>query len=136
MLFQMKNRGVASKRKQVDEDKKDQRLQDFRRYMSAARAVTEQVSLREMVEAEGRIGDFMKSKFESYIPLRHHTFDYEKDNVMRQYSKTTPEELLTKYNLYLGGEGQTEARFEKIPERDVSSVAQEREELLEDDLEL
>ena len=78
----------------------------------------------------------MKEKFTPYVPLRNNTFDYEKINVMRQYSKTTPEDILTKYNLYLGGEGQTEERFEKIPERDTSSVAKERDEVLDDDLEM
>ena len=133
----MKPREVTTKRKKlVTDEEKDEQLQEFRRYMSGARAVTEQVSRHEMMEAETRIGDFMKEKFTSYVPLRNHTFDYEKINVMRQYSKTTPEDLLTKYNLYLGGEGQTEERFEKIPERDTSSVTKERDEVLNDDLEM
>ena len=51
--------------------------------MSGARAVTEQLSLHEIMEAEGKVEDFMRVKFDSYIPLNPHNFKYERQNVMR-----------------------------------------------------
>ena len=76
-------RDVKEKRKQLLPHENEERMADFRCYMSGARAVTEQLSLHEIMEAEGKVEDFMRVKFDSYIPLNHHNFKYELQNVMR-----------------------------------------------------
>ena len=85
------------------------------------------------MEAEGKVEDFMSVKFDSYIPLKHHNFNCERQNVMRQYSKMTPEDELSKFKLYTGGQGQTEEKFDQIEERKVSSAAPKVEDIEDDD---
>ena len=134
--LQMKSRDVTEKRKQLMPHEKEERLEEFRRYMSGARAVTEQMSLHEIMQAEGKIDDFMRDKFPSYLPLKNHNFDFERRNVMRQYSKMTPEDELSKFNLYTGGQGQTEEKFEKLEERKASSAAPVVEDIEDEDVQM
>ena len=85
--------------------------------------------MHEIMQAETKVGDFMQEKFRCYIPLKYHNFDFEKRNVMRQHSKMTKEEDLSKFNMYTGGQGQTEEKFEKIAERNASSAAPVEEDI-------
>ena len=45
----------------------------------------------------------------------------------------TPEDELSKFNLYTGGQGQTEEKFDQIEERKVSSAAPKVEDIEDDD---
>ena len=128
----MESRKTKEPRKHLTDEEREARVEDYRRFMSGARAVVEQASKQEIEAAQERIGDFMAEQFPQYIPLKYHQFNYERRNVMKQYSKTTPAEQLSKYNLYTGGEGQTEEKFLEMAERKVSSVAA-KEEVLTDE---
>lgn len=77
----------------------------------------------EVAATEAKVGAFMSGKFPDYVPLQHHLMDYEVENILRQYSKTTAESELSVFNLYTGGEGQTEERMGKIEGRKVCEVA-------------
>ena len=53
----------------------------------------------------------MQLQFPDYIPLRHHLMRCHQLNILRQHSDLTPAEELSVYNLYTGGEGQTEEQI-------------------------
>ena len=97
------------------------------------RSRVEKRARQQIRDSENRIQEFMSTKFPNYVHLRHHLMDYQKANVLKQYSKTTPDEELSKFNLYLGGENQTSAKFDNMEERKKSSAAKEREEVTDEE---
>ena len=122
---QMKARDMKEPRKKLTQEQKKERLAEMKRYMSGARAVTEQMTMQEIKEAEARVEAFMATQFTEYVPLKHHLFNFQARNVRKQHSKLTPQDELSKFNLYVGGEGQTEEKMSKYEERKASSVARE-----------
>ena len=121
----MQDRGMKEPRKKLTYDEKRERLAEMRRYMSGARAATETMTLNEIKAAEERVEAFMATKFKEYVPLANHLFNFQRRNVLKQHSKLTPADELSKFNLFVGGEGQTEERMSKMEERKPSSVARE-----------
>ena len=134
VVLQMKDRGRQEPRKKLTDEERAAKIEDYKRFMSGARAVVEQSSRQEIENAMQRVGDFMDETFKDYIPLRHHQFNFERRNIMKQYSKITPAEELSKYNLYTGGQGQTEEKFLEMQERKASSAAAKVEILSEEDI--
>lgn len=101
------------------EEKHEQRLN----YVMTCRRLCEPPTLEEVREAEGRVGDFMQLQFPDYIPLRHHLMRFQQLNILKQHSDLTPAEELSVYNLYTGGEGQTEEQMLGILPKQPTSAA-------------
>ena len=93
----------------------------------------EKRSRQQVRESENKVGAFMAEKFSSYVHLKHHLMNFQRENVLKQFSKETPANELSKFNLYLGGENQTSERFHGMDERKASSAAKEREDVSEEE---
>ena len=108
----------------------DKKRRDF---VLECRRRVEKRSRQQVRESENKVQAFMTEKFTSYVHLKHHLMNFQRENVMKQFSKETPAEELSKYNLYLGGENQTSERFQGIEDRKASSAAKEREDVSEEE---
>lgn len=104
-----------------------------REFVLECRRRVEKRSRQQIRDSENRVGAYMGEKFPRYVHLKYHLLDYQKENLIKQHSKMTPEEELSVFNLYLGGENQTEEKFKKMEGRKASSAAKEREEVSEEE---
>ena len=96
-------------------------------YIKECRRAVEVPAYEETREAENRVGDWMQHRFgDEYVPLNYHLMRFQEANLMKQYSDLTPEEELSVFNLYLGGEGQTEERMSKIAPKKPSKKAKKQ----------
>lgn len=99
-----------------------------REFVYNCRRKVEELSREQIRESEERVAKFMAKRFKNkYIALRNHLMAFQEANIMRQHSKSTPASELSVYNLYTGGEGQTEEQMAAIAPRDVSKLAKEVE---------
>ena len=96
-------------------------------YIQECRRAVEVPAYEETREAENRVGDWMEHRFgDEYVPLNYHLMRFQEANLMKQYSDLTPEEELSVFNLYFGGEGQTEERMSKIPPKKPSKKSKKQ----------
>ena len=99
-----------------------------REFVYNCRRKVEELSREQIRESEERVAKFMAKRFKNkYIALRNHLMAFQEANIMRQHSKSIPASELSVYNLYTGGEGQTEEQMAAIAPRDVSKLAKEVE---------
>ena len=105
-----------------------------REFVWECRRRVEKRARQQIRDSKNRVGEFMGQNFPRYVHLRHHLMDFQKENVMKQFSKTTPDSELSKYNLFLGSERHTEKKFEDMDERKTSSAAREREEVTDEEV--
>lgn len=127
--FQMKSRGVLQLARKLTAEEKTGRQKKFEQFVEKARRETEREdSCSQMDHSETTVGDAMLQLFPDYVPLNNHLMRYEMANILKQHSKLTPASQLSVYNLYTGGEGQSEERMKGKTARKVSSAAQEFEE--------
>ena len=109
----MEQRGLDSKPQKLTEEQKQQRWKEV--VDQAQEEVNNSTSDNNRVEqSEVVVDDFMRSEFEEYVPLEHHLMKYEMTNIIKQYSKTTPESELSVFNLYLGGRAKRKRKWQKL----------------------
>ena len=123
--MQLFQRGVTEAASLTGEERRAQG-EEFASYMMECRRKCEAEEIEEIAETENLLEGFMADRFRQYVPLDHHLMGYQMRNVLAEYSKETPAALKSKYNLYLGGEGQGRESMSNVGER-VSSRAREEE---------
>ena len=105
------------------EAKEDERV----KFVMECRRKCEAPTMKEVREAEARIGHFMELQFANYVPLRYHLMKFQENNIMRQHSELTPADELSIYNFFTRGDGQSEEQMLGIAPRAASSAAKARE---------
>ena len=122
-FVQLKRRGLDEPRRRINLDMRKAREEAYHDFSLTAREGFLKLTTDQMRDTEEKIGLFMQEKFPEYVPLNHHLHKYQMRAIQRQHSKHTPKNQMSVYNLYTGGEGQTEKRMSEIRPRQVSKVA-------------
>lgn len=103
-----------------------QREEEFKQFSHDVREeFSADLTCDQMKDTQDKISAIMSDQFHEYVPLNNHLHRYQMRAMQKYFSKTTPKSELTIYNLYTGGEGQTEERMGKLKCRQASSIARD-----------
>ena len=133
LILQMKQRGTKQPRKVLTRMEKFNRDLKYVDFVDAKREAMNSYDDEEMEKTSAKIDTTMKMMFSEYVPLKYHLQQYQITNLRKQYCKETPPSELSVYNLYLGGENQTEEKFNMMTKRQASSVAREMSDISDDE---
>lgn len=118
--FQMKERRVEEGRRgqplsRFERAARDENYEEF--VMECREIVARPAGMDQIRATETSIDDFMNDTIPEYVPLKYHNFRYEMRAQWREFSKETPNSEKSVYNLYVGGERQSDENVKALHDR-------------------